>query len=69
MILSHLFQDSKQTDLMQFFEESFIEDDDSFIAESADVIDPPGDNSRDSAAFSVGVSGIYWDIFTSGIFK
>ena len=42
---------------MQFFEESFIEDDDSFIAESADVTDPPGDSSRDSAASSVGVSG------------
>ena len=31
-------KDSRQTDLMQYFEESFIEDDDSFLAEETDQI-------------------------------
>lgn len=37
-------KDSSQTDLMQYFEESFIEEDDSFIAENVDQIEGHDDN-------------------------
>ncbi|XP_076094482.1 SWI/SNF-related matrix-associated actin-dependent regulator of chromatin subfamily A-like protein 1 [Mytilus galloprovincialis] len=39
-----VLKDSRQTDLMQYFEESFIEEDDSFIAENIDQIEEHDDN-------------------------
>ncbi|CAG2256009.1 HARP [Mytilus edulis] len=39
-----VLKDSRQTDLMQYFEESFIEEDDSFIAENVDQIEGHDDN-------------------------
>lgn len=39
-----VLKDSRQTDLMQYFEESFIEEDDSFIAENVDQIEEHDDN-------------------------
>ncbi|CAG2232625.1 HARP [Mytilus edulis] len=44
-----VLKDSRQTDLMQYFEESFIEEDDSFIAENVDQIEGHDDNVVDDS--------------------